>query len=418
MPLSRHFYALDEVEAVLAYSTTRYDPKETLFWCKELLASGCAAEAIRSLFEAWLWQKGPFWISWAIHAWNLLSSDTVTEDDILLAAHQLQQRYTFRDHSLWNILMLQRLSPTQPDRLTSKTPSCVKNWTNELDVSFLRAIHQRKGRTAWWISQAMEVDHVWKLMEDYAREEGLYTKEIGTWMTLCKEYDSLLGYRSEAYDDALRCCFLLSLCLTPQQRIESCTSRLLCISADHRAFLESFDQSVGRKTNRRYPIPTTCLYGITERGRLSWKEHTRWQLYDIEGSFAGCAFWEDALSSYATTVDETGVQWISYDKKEAFYDLYFPDAPPDEWTEKEIAISHGNGLLRPGEEGLSLPRYSQIYFSKLCRLAWNIAPTVYRLLPVELRASVSPTLFHEFPMTVISIETIKIKPVRRRFRYE
>ena len=111
MPLSRHFYALDEVEAVLAYSTTRHDPQETLFWCKELLVSGCAAEAIRSLFEAWLWQKGPFWVSWAVHAWKQLSSDAVTEEDILLAAHQLQHRYAFRDHSLWNLLVLDRLSP-------------------------------------------------------------------------------------------------------------------------------------------------------------------------------------------------------------------------------------------------------------------------------------------------------------------
>lgn len=419
MPLSRHFYALDEVEAVLAYSTTRHDPQETLFWCKELLVSGCAAEAIRTLFEAWLWQKGPFWVSWAVRAWKQLSSDAVSEEDILLAAHQLQQRYVFRDHSLWNLLVLDRLSSTQPDRLTSKTPSWINDSMNSTELSFLRAIHQRKGRTAWWISHALSIDRVWELMEEYATKEELFSVELDTWLTVCKQYDGLLGYRSDAYDDTLRCCFLLSLCLTPSQRKQGEILSPSSLSSSLSLGLEEFDRQIGRKANRRYSIPTACLYGITERGRMSWTEHTRWQLYDIEPYLVGCACWDEALSSFIHEVKEDGtLDWISYDAKEQFYDTYFPDLPPDEWTEKEIAVSHGNGLLRPGDQGLSLPRYAQIYFSKLTRLAWNLSPTVYKLLPSGLCPTVSPTLFSELPATFVDADTIKIKPIRRRFRLE
>lgn len=413
MPLSRHFYALDEVEAVLAYSTTRYDPKETLFWCKELLVSGCAAEAIRALFEAWLWQKGPFWVSWAVQAWKRLSSDAVSEEDILLVAHQLQEQYSFRDHSLWNILVVERLSALQPDRLTSKSPEWL-TIEDSIECAFVRAIHQRKGRTAWWISHALSTDRVWEIMEEYARQEGQFPEELDMWITICKQYEALLGYRSDSYDDAMRCCFLLSLCIPRQLTPPTSTLLPSALSSE----LVLFDQQLGRKANRRYSIPTACLYGITERGRIPWSEHTRWQLYQIEPYLVGCAFWDDVLSSFMNGVSETGeIQWKSYDEKERFYDTYFPDLPPDEWTEKEIAVSHGNGLLRPGDEGLSLPRYAQIYFSKLTRLAWNIAPTVYKLLPIALHDTVMPSIFGKLPIVDVAVDMIKINPIRRRFRF-
>ena len=39
MPLSRHLYSLDEVQAALLYTTTRNSPTEALFWCQELILS-------------------------------------------------------------------------------------------------------------------------------------------------------------------------------------------------------------------------------------------------------------------------------------------------------------------------------------------------------------------------------------------
>ena len=78
--LSRHFYALDEVHAALTYCSRRNDPVETLFWCQELLHSGHIGETISTLFEAWLWHKGPFHLSWLQHAWSTLRSDTSSND--------------------------------------------------------------------------------------------------------------------------------------------------------------------------------------------------------------------------------------------------------------------------------------------------------------------------------------------------
>ena len=120
MPLSRHFYSLDEVHAALTYSSRRNDSLQTLFWCQELILSGHIGETISTLFEAWLWHKGPFHLSWLQHAWSTLHSDTLLPHDILLAASHLSTiPYQQQDHSLWNILSL---SSQQEDPL-SKGPS-------------------------------------------------------------------------------------------------------------------------------------------------------------------------------------------------------------------------------------------------------------------------------------------------------
>lgn len=418
MPLSRHFYALDEVETVLAYSTTRHDPKETLFWSRELIQSGCPAEAIRALFEAWLWEKGPFHISWALYAWERLAGDEVVEEDILQCACQLQYKFLLRDHSLWNILMMSRFTTEQPDRLSRSTPSWLSKSSDssvntDIEHAFLCAIYQKKARLAWWFANKIPIYRVWDLMEQYACNDSRWGDRLVLWRNFCKtEYKCLLGNSNDAYDDVMRCLFLLSLCLTRKQFDNSMTPiQMMLIEPDP---MEIF---IGRKEYRRYSIPVHILYGITDRGCIPWNTHTRYQLYNIEPHLVGCPFWDDVLTEYATGVNETTgeIQWISYDTKEAFYDRYFPDSPPDEWTEKEIAISHGVGILRPGDV-LHLHRYAQIHFSKLTRLAWNIVPQVYRHLCKNNYEQIGYTAFAELPYKEDSNEvSIKIEPVMRRF---
>ena len=78
--LTRHFYDLEEVHAALAYSITRHDPVETVFWCQELILSGFASEALSTLVEAWVWQKGPFALSWILSIFDRFAGDELSSD--------------------------------------------------------------------------------------------------------------------------------------------------------------------------------------------------------------------------------------------------------------------------------------------------------------------------------------------------
>ena len=121
--LSRHFYDLEEVQAALRYCVIHHETRETLFWCYELLCSGCASEAISTLFEAWLWHKGPFHLSWLISTWKTLAVEEVSEEAILDAAFQLSQ-LPCTDHSLSTVLVLQVAERTSPFPRTLANDQC------------------------------------------------------------------------------------------------------------------------------------------------------------------------------------------------------------------------------------------------------------------------------------------------------
>jgi hypothetical protein len=408
MPLTRHFYALDEVYSALQYASTRNDRLETLFWCKELLLSQCVGETISTLFESWLWHKGPFQLQWLLGAWTTLAGEELSEDDILLAAYQLSAiSYRHRDHSLWNILVL-TAQGAAPERLTPKTPAILPS-SDDRECYFVRALYQGKAYSAWWMSRRIATDRIWELLTWYATH---CTKHGATYHTCCKAlqgYEQLLGYRTDEYDTIVRCLAVLSLCLSPSQQVQSLSSLPSAIDSTSLTRLSECQQRVGRKSYRIYSIPTACLYGTMGRGQIPWQSSTVSQLNETH--LIGCPFWEEALSEYAM-IDEGGVHWNS---EEEFYHRYFPDDLPDEWTKAEKERSHGDGLLAP-HETVHLGKYARRFLSQCARLAWSSRPIVRAFLEQHPITECHPTaIVSLFLNQSLSDTTVDWKtPLRRR----
>lgn len=407
MPLSRHFYTLDEVHAALSYCSRRNDTIETLFWCQELILSNHIGEAISTLFEAWLWNKGPFCLAWLHYAGTTLRSEELIADDILIAAYQLSLiPYDKQDHSLWNILVL---SSDKPDRVTPKTPLWVSDKTDEKELYFIRALYQGKAQSAWWMAQQLEEERVWNILALYATYRYPHYSYDVIWSTL-RQYESLLGYRTIEYDKIILCFAVLSCCLTIEQQKKSSKELPIQLPSIQQNTLQRWMEKEGRKERRVYSIPTACLYGITQRGRSSWSHTNVKELNWIENSLIGCPFWEEAIAEYGTIIDGA-IKWHSDDDLETFYDRYFPDDIPDEWTKAEKAISHGDGILGP-TESVKLYKYSRSVFSKWSRLAWNTQERVLSLLDKnhnewngQLSSILSNTIIQE--MSILS-------PIHRR----
>jgi len=408
MPLTRHFYALDEVHAALQYASTRNDRLETLFWCKELLWSQCVGETISTLFEAWLWHKGPFQLQWLIGAWTSLAGEELSEDDILLAAYQLSAiSYRHRDHSLWNILVL-TAHGAPPERLTPKTPVILPS-SDDRECYFVRALYQGKAYSAWWMSRQMATHRVWELLTWYATHCTKHGTFYHTSMNALQNYEQLLGYRTEEYDTIVRCLAVLSLCLSPSQQTQSFSSLPSAIDATSLTRLAEWGQLLGRKSYRVYSLPTACLYG-TGRGRISWRSSTVSQLNETH--FLGCPFWEEALSEYSV-LDDTGIHWTSDDTMEQFYHQYFPDDLPDEWTKVEKERSHGDGLLAPHETPC-LQKYARLFLSHCARLAWNMRPIVRTFLEQHRIAECHPTIIVSLFSPIMDTTVDWKTPLRRK----
>lgn len=384
MPLSRHFYSLDEVQAALLYTTTHNTPAEALFWCKEMISSGCVAEAISVLFQSWLWHTGPMRLQWLVDVWySTLITDEPSENDILLAAYRLAAiNKNQRDSSLWNILVLTIASPTMPDRITRKTVAVAA--VNEIDdkkeLYFINAMFQGKARSAWWISHYLEADRIWLLLDWFVENvHSAFKEEYRVCLEALSSYELLMGYKSAEYDIIVRCAAINMMCISSKQRELSFKTNGPRaepeIDAQSQQFLNELELCKGRRAARVHKIPTACLYGTTLRGRSPWTQNNYTQLYNVEKYLVGCPFWDDALLRYANVLDNGVIQWHSDDSMEQFYEKYFPDDIPDEWTLAEQHKSHGDGILGPSDK-VKLSKWSNIFMTKLCHLAWNTTKAV------------------------------------------
>jgi hypothetical protein len=377
MVLTRHLYSLDEVHAALVYASQRSDCSETVFWCRELIDSGYAAEAISTLFSAWMWHRGPFDLQWLVRAATTLASDAVTEEDILVSAHHLSQR-CMRDHSLWTIL-----TSTVPDRVTPRTPLfCSQLNLSPEELFFFRAVYQGKAQSAWWMARHMESSRVWELLSEYVGSSA-YAESYRVCFQVLQHYESLLGYCSE--DSNILCLAVLSACLSPAQQEKS--FRVLPLTS---VVMESPAETIRR--SRRYSIPTACLYGDTARGRMTWSQSTLRslrELHEVEGPF-----WEEHT-------------WTTEEEREAFYDRFFPDDPPDEWTLAEQQRSHGDGVLASG--GCTMEKYARLFLSHTSRLAWSTGNEMPPMgaYPGTIWVSVPP---------LQEVEAAFLVPVVRRLR--
>ena len=413
-PLTRHFYSTDEVHAALQYASHRVEYQETLFWCKELLCSGYVSETISTLFESWLWHRGPFHLQWLVEAWNNLAGDEITEDAILLSAYQLSS-CTQRDHSLWNILVVTLEDNGIPDHVTPRSPSSFPS-DDSKEMYFIRAIYQGKSRCAWWISRHFTEERLWWLLEWYITHIVSITKTHITsdQYSLCfkalEQYEQLLGYRSAEYDVIVRCLAIISLC-TPVN-----TKPLpSVIDSRYISSLHEWDQCEGHIERRIYSIPSACLYGITYRGSILWSQQTK-GLHNVEREIIGCPFWEEALSEYGTIDIRGTIQWKSHDATESFYNKYFPDDIPDEWTKKEKQKSHGDGVLGPDEK-ITLLKYAKLHLSKGCRLAWYTTDLTHLILNKNIKNSTdcNPSAIVKLFKPPADILDSDLVPRRKRF---
>jgi hypothetical protein len=248
--------------------------------------------------------------------------------------------------------------------------------------------------------QQMEWDRVQAILLWYTDQRD----SLKTCLHHFAEYDKLLGYRTPEYDTVFRCLSIITICLSPSQQEDSFRSLPSSLDNTSQSQINHWNSLLGTKA-RVYSIPPSALYGRTLRGRMRWAQSTVSQLNDIEPYMIGCPFWEEAISEYGTI--ESTILWNSDDDREAFYQRYFPDDIPDEWTKSEKAKSHGEGILGP-KESLTMVKYARSYLSKLSRFAWNSHPLIQRLM--EGKEGTHPTSILSEKGTM----EINMIPIRRR----
>jgi len=358
MPLTRHLYKEDEVPAALMFCILGGRHVEAAFWCQELLDSEMLEPLMSTLRRTWLYGVGVKGLGWLRAFQETFEGDTVDPDAILKLVTGLCR--IAKDRSV--LTLLASKLDAQPDRVNK---GVVSDKYSPLESFTALAILQRKTLCAWGGLRALEKP-----------DEFLRTVAFSKHGVAARKFLTVLD--GEGFSDwERRAAACAALCLSREEFATSwnqvATPELV---KEVVVALEEWQPLLGRRARRKYPIPKGALYWMTARGKeLSvYDTNLKEMMGRVEKSAAlwGSTFWD----SVAQEVGGWAAIKNDDDVRESFYETYFPDDIPDEWSVAEREKSHGAGPLQRGGKADTTRALTNLFGRFPAAVIWSPLPPV------------------------------------------
>jgi hypothetical protein len=358
MPLTRHLYKEDEVPAALMFCILNNRHVEAAFWCQELLDSEMLEALMSTLRRTWLYGVGVKGLGWLRAFQETFEGDTVDPDAILKLVTGLCR--IAKDRSI--LTLLASKLDTQPDRVNKGE---VSDKYSPVESFTALAILQRKTLCAWGGLRALEKP-----------DEFLRTIAFSKHGVAARKFLTVLD--GETFSDwERRAAAVAALCLSREEFAASwnqvATPDLVKEVA---VALEEWQSLLGRRARRQYPIPKAALYWMTARGKeLSvYDTNLKEMMGRVEKSATlwGSTFWD----SVAQEVGGWAAIKNDDDVRESFYETYFPDDIPDEWSVAEREKSHGAGPLQRGSKADATRALTNLFGRFSAAVIWSPLPPV------------------------------------------
>ena len=251
---------------------------------------------------------------------------------------------------------------TQPDRVNK---GVVSEKYSPLESFTALAILQRKTLCAWGGLRALEKP-----------DEFLRSIAFSKHGVAARKFLTVLD--GETFSDwERRAVAVAALCLSREEFADSWNQIATPDLVQEVAVaLEEWQSLLGRLARRQYPIPKGALYWITGRGReLSvYDTNLKEMTGRVEKSAAlwGSTFWDsvaEELGGWAAIKNDDDV-------RESFYETYFPDDTPDEWSVAEREKSHGAGPLQRGTKADAARALTNLFGRFSAAVIWSPLPPV------------------------------------------
>ena len=387
MPLTRNLYELDEVVSALQVCLRRGYGRAA-FWLWELVVSKEEILALTCLTDAWLRGGGGY----DPQLLTLPLSDKGWPERYVRVAAAIK---TARERNATRFLNEAAAEPLRPyvtplaasekararrhQRSTAFVASLStdepidKNEAANWWISFDSACRQHHARDAIWLLQAVQpilsADAIWTAIRLSSRGSLLTKKAV----ELLKEAPILTEPTHQALAQANA---TLILSTTTKERETVMIQKPMELLSYCREWA-TWSSMVGRRKARVHAIPAEALHGSTTRGGIPFKYTNITDVRDPVTLLSdGCTFWRLALQEAGVTVDEE-TQAIAFPDDEgieAFYQRYFPDDIPDEWSAEDQAKSHGRGCQDSAPPSVIVE--VQIREEPLNQRGWNMATHV------------------------------------------
>ena len=341
MPLTRNLYEIDEVVSALQICLRRNLPAAH-FWTWELVQSGEDELALNTLHDTWLRYGGgrdPM----------LLAIKPITPAD--WSSLILRVRYASRPRTP-ALPLLNEVATAEPPSVPapaipkpSPKPFLVAAAADNVDLKvstriwkYLHAAIAAGNRQATlWALQAMQPimspDTIWLAIDALASPAAPAIQLLKAHATPHPESQLLHQATS-----------LLIACVADTELPAFMSLPEDAPAVEHH--IRDWNRWIpGRRASRLQEIPVDALHKETTRGRIPGR-YTN--IEDIRDPIAelpqGCRWWREQTAAMGVHINEEGaLVFPSDDVLEAFYERYFPDDIPDEWSAKDQQKSHGRG---------------------------------------------------------------------------
>ena len=342
---TRHIYRIDEVKSALQYSIHKKRIDESIFWVKELYDSDEFDSITEVLFSSWFYSIG---IGNLEILEKILNTNIQDEDEVLELVYAMTLlKDSMRDCTL-PIVFLTGLTNINSStyNVYFDMPDILKQNNSNIDT-FIRTTLLGKYISAW--KQFINFDH----------DNSELLKNI----CIVKHNKNILEIIEQLYSLEtvnplyIKCTIICILC-TNKTVLEKSNGNIREIRSI-REIDDSFEDKVknytnllGRRERRIYEIPKECLYGKTKRGGMTYYDTNLHELYDPDYIVENSKVIETILEkfdSYEEFLEDS-------DSLETFYNSYFPDDIPDEWSLECQKKSHGFGVNQKTDKPI-LRRY-------------------------------------------------------------
>lgn len=366
MPLTRHFYEMDEVISAQQVCLRNNWTMKALFWTWELLASAETEAALNGVRLAWLrWGGGYYpsvmtqqpktaneWIQFVMCADVAIGAAGSLNAERFLAEAAIEPTRQGITPAAADAKAVARRKERSAAFVAYLSPeeNIDHDEAAEFWISLDSACRQGSRRDAFWLLQAaqpvLSADAIWSALRLSVRGDN-----HADLITIIDRLRATAGPHP-VHQVLHQAAVLLIHCTPTSDRpklLAPPTSITTLAPRFQRAWTE-WSAVMGRRAARIYAIPKEAMHAATTRGSLA-KRFTN--INDVRepiyGLVDGCKWWQEAVAAAGILVERQAngdieIEFLDDDVLEAFYDKHFPDDIPDEWSAEDQQKSHGVGV--------------------------------------------------------------------------
>ena len=385
--LTKHLYRKEEVLSSLRWSIITHSLTNTAFWTLELFVSGFVQECTELLETIWFYHIGfGSWFALRL-VLNIYEVGDISQEDLLAITCSFARR-KLCDSTVFHLL----LRGAQANASAQASAIAIANFPHSTEYKTVQegvidCLKRGKLQEAWLLGCALTEEEQWPLLEDIAANLGRLEA-----LQIIKEL-------RECRQESLAAAYIL-VSLDHISWIQSQAALENIIPKEVMEAIEGWQNEKSMRKRRALYSKSEALY-LTARAQQSVYVSSE---PDIQGgliqTLLQSEYWAPILETYMT-----GRTWKSARHKEFFYDTYFPQDIPDEWSLADREKSHGRGLSKTKEQDRIWYIRLTLQNSKSIEL-WNST------FPRDLDCSMDWTALY----SVRPVVSLPMKPVKKVFQ--